>query len=530
MLLRIKTERGITAELLGKHFLDVAAFPQASLAAERVWEGMKQDEKIGVFGDYDCDGITSTAQLVRFFRRHGTEPVVRLPHRVHDGYGLKPASVDAFHAAGVTLLVTVDTGISALDAMEHAKKLGIDVIILDHHHVPATLPPAFAILHPKLAGLPEPHPAAAGVTFAFLHALEGESWKDRETDLALAMFGTIADLVPLRGANRLLVQQGLGVLSRLKEGPVAVLLDQIRSEGKPLTSIDIAFRIAPRLNAAGRMADPTLALHALLEGGSALTELEELNTLRQVETRTQWAEVLKNLLTTPHLPPFLSIANAAYQPGIVGLLAGKLTEHFGRPSMAVHINGDTCSASLRSPSCYNIVEALTRHANLFLSFGGHAQAAGCTFTLKALPIIEEALRKDTAANTDAEELHPTLTIDGILEAHHLSLPLCHHLETLGPFGQGNAEPLFLLQNTVLEQVRTVGTEGAHLQAKVGNAKVIGFHMGHFAEQTKEPLDLAVRMTRDSWNGRESVQLQVVDLREAQTVKTMARQSGVVPAY
>jgi single-stranded-DNA-specific exonuclease len=476
---------------------------------------MQGGERIGIFGDYDCDGVTSTAQMVRFFRRHGTEPVVRLPHRVHDGYGLKPEQVDGFYAAGAGLLITVDTGISAADAIRRANELNIDVIILDHHHVPNVLPEAYAILHPALYGVALPHSSAAGVTFEFLHTLEGGDWQGRDEDLALATFGVIADLVPLLGRNRLLVREGLQAIHRLPKGPVRSLVEAVVEDTSRITSTDIAFRIAPRLNAAGRMADPMLALQALLEGGAYLEDLEKLNVQRQHETKIRWAEALKEFYApVSELPSLLSIASEAYQPGILGLLAGKLTEAFGRPSMAVHIKGKECSASLRSPPYYNIVEGLERCSALLTTYGGHAQAAGCTFKAEALPLLTRMLNDDIAQRVTLDELVPTLTVDGSLDPSQVTIQLCRQIAELGPFGQSNGEPLLLIPNTMITGIRRVGSEGAHLQAMLGQSKVIGFHMGHHAELAQAPLDLLCRIGIDTWNGRMTPQLSVADLRPA----------------
>lgn len=494
---------------------DATLFPDTDKAAARVRHAVSAGERIGIFGDYDCDGITSTAQMVRFLRRRGIEPSVRLPHRVHDGYGLKASHVEEFHAAGVTLLITVDTGVSAHGAVERANALGIDVIILDHHHL-LTPPPAHAILHPALApDFPEPHPSAAGVTFMFLHALEEGFWADRDTDLALAMFGTVADLVHLTGFNRSLVSEGLEVLPGLPEGPVKTLLNQV-SGGKPLTSVDVAFRVAPRINAAGRMADPMLALKALLDGGAPLHDLDTLNTLRQDQTSRALERALLELGSGDErtLPSFLSIASASYPHGILGLLAGKLTDRYGRPSMAVHIAADHCTASLRSPIAFNIVQALERNKHLLISFGGHAQAAGATFALEHYEALTDAIERDAAANLPPHELTPALAIDAEVPATAITRDFCAALSTLGPFGQGNPEPVFLLREVRLLNARRVGADGRHLQAQLGGCKLIGFGLGSHVDDTTRPLDIACRVGLDSWNGRVTPQLFLVDLRHA----------------
>ncbi len=481
----------------------------------RISSAIERSERIGIFGDYDCDGITATAELVRFFRRRGVEPLVRLPSR-EEGYGLQRATVEDFLAQGARLLVTLDTGITAVEEVRDAQEGGMDVIVLDHHQPLAELPPAFAIIHPSLApGYGEPHPSAAGVALALLRGLEGEHWEDMQTDIALAAIGTIADLVPLRGENRALAQAGLIHLSKL-QGPLGLLRQNAGLAGA-VTSADVAFRIAPRLNAAGRMADPALALCALLEGGAALEALEELNTRRQRETEALLQAMLSDLGIDDADPssaagPLLSAAHEEYPPGIIGLLAGRLTEAFGKPSLVAAIAGETCTASLRSPPCYHITQGLARCSDLLLRFGGHAQAAGCTFPRAALPELTERLAADIAARTKPDELLPSVSIDAVMQPSDISLLFCEQLARLEPFGMGNPEPLLLLPHVQLQSPRRVGSDGKHLQARMGAAKAIGFRLGHLLEHAQGPLDIVCHCSIDTWQGARSAQLVIEDLR------------------
>lgn len=495
---------------------DPSVFPDVEKAVSRVKRAIADSERIEIFGDYDCDGVTSTAQILRCLRRHGADPIVRLPHRLHDGYGLREKHIDECMSQGVTLLITVDTGIVAHDAVRKANGAGIDVIILDHHHV--TNPPdAYAILHPSLSPhFPKPHPSAAGVAFLFVEAFEGAPWEGRDTDLTLALFGTVADLVPLAGYNRRLVQEGLRAAQRLPDGPLHHLVETV-TKGKPLTSSDIAFRIAPRINAAGRMGDPMLALTALLDGGTPLRDLEAMNVLRQEETARCIDHALLHItadgdISYDMLPAFLAVADASYTPGIVGLIAGKLTERFGRPSMAVHRNGDICTASLRSPVCYNIVEGLERIAHLLTDFGGHAQAAGCSFPFAHFDAIRTLLDEDIRSRTDLSQLLPGLQIDAVIHASDINIRLALALADLEPFGQGNAEPLFLIRNATLENVRRVGAEGKHVSATVGRSKLIGFGLGSMERDTARHMDLVCRIGMDTWNGKMTPQLFLVDAK------------------
>lgn len=503
-------QRGLAAE---QGSVPASIYPDGEKAVARIRSALKDQERLTVFGDYDCDGITGAAQLLRFFRRSGHKHGrVRLPHREKDGYGLNMRVVEECKADGTTLMITVDTGISAVEEIAALREAGVDVIVLDHHHVGATIPNATAILHPQLApGHPLPHPSGAGVAYQLLRLLhEGDTWEDCETDTALAAIGTVADLVPLTGGNRHLTRAGLAALSGLQSGALFSLMQNAELLGKRLTSTDIAFRLAPRINAAGRMADPTLALRALTEGGEYITTLNNLNRDRQDITRTLVEEVTTRCAHTN--APLLADASETYPPGVIGLIAGKLTERFGKPSAIGNMHDGLCTVSLRSPPCYHIAEGLDRLHDLLLRYGGHAQAAGCTLASEKWPEFVEALTADIAERTTPDELVPTLHIDAVLENTNLQLGLVEALQELEPYGQGNTEPLFLLPGAKLESARAVGSDGSHLQARIGDAKVIGFGLAELLPHTEAPLDLVCRLGIDTWQNRANVQLHLVDAR------------------
>lgn len=487
-------------------------YPDMHKATTRIRTAIENNERIGIFGDYDCDGVTATAQLVRYCRRRHCEPYVRLPHRVHDGYGLNDSIVQEIRDAGVQLLITCDTGIASAHEVSLLSKSGIDVIITDHHSVPQISPTAYAIIHPALSTHPLPHPSGAGVVLALITALEDGDWVGIDEDRALAMCGTVADLVPLTGSNRALVQLGLQSLQTLRAGPLQKLRDACSPKNTVLTSIDIAFRIAPRLNAAGRMESADTALHALLDGGDALTQLEQLNEQRQELSR----ELLTTVIDTyDHQNSLLLMTvSDTYPHGIVGLIAGKLTEQFGKPSLVAHSDGTVCTASLRSPACYNIAEALTRAQDLLISHGGHAQAAGCTFLLSNAPALRERLEEDVRSRVEATLLVPTLQLDGIVSPTDITLDFCAQLKELEPFGQGNAEPIFLLKNVTLTDVRACGSDGTHVQARVGTIKAIGFGLAHLIDDASDAVDIACRIGVNEWNGKKEPQIFLQDMRIA----------------
>jgi single-stranded-DNA-specific exonuclease len=496
--------------------------PDAALAAERIRAAIAQHETVGIVGDYDCDGITAVAQLIRLFRRYDLEPIVRLPHRVHDGYGLSARMVEDMHAQHVTLMITADTGVSAIAEVALAKQCGMDVIVTDHHMLTDALPDALAIVHPGRSALyPLPHPSGAGVVYHLLRMVEGASWQGHEEDAVLATIGTVADLVPLTGYNRLLVQQGLRHFGALRNSPLLALAEIAGIDPLTITSTDIAFRLAPRINASGRMASPDLALQALLGDTDAITTLDTLNRDRQTETEEHFAQALKEIEATPTTPPLLSSLSTTYSHGIIGLIAGRLTERIGRPSMVAVQEGDMCTASLRSTPAYHIAEGLDRHKHLLLRYGGHAQAAGCTLLREHWEALCMGLHADIAERTTPDMLVPTTEIDAMLPTDVITTTFIAALDTLEPHGQGNREPLFLIRNVRIDDARQVGKERLHLQGKVQGRKLIGFHRGGLLPYCTEPMDIVCRLGMDEWQGIRQPQLYLVDARATKNAAVAA---------
>lgn len=477
---------------------------------------MQRGDVIGIFGDYDCDGVTSTALIRRALERRNVTPIVRLPSRLTEGYGLRLAQVDELANAGVQLLITVDTGVASVVEIAHAQARGMRVIVLDHHHLPSTLPGATAIVHPQLEpDFPLPHPSAAGVCYEFVRAWEQSrgqtAWPDWQTDAALGALGTVADVVELRGGNRLMVQLGLVALAQIKSGPLADLRTLAGIKGL-VTSTDLAFRLAPRINAAGRMADPTLALAAIMGDATALARIEELNQSRQDLVRETVEGVLSAI---DRSAPAYCLADAAYSPGICGLIAGRLTEATGRPSLVAHRRQDgLCTASLRSPAAYHIAEALARLSPLLLTHGGHAAAAGCTFMVEQWPELQDRLRADVLAHVDLAQLTPVTQYDAVLSPIDVQLSLIERLTALEPFGHGNPEPVFLLPAVRASDLRVVGRDGTHLQARFQGMKAIGFGFAPYASLLQGVTDVLVKLTINEWQNVRSPQAQIVDVRAA----------------
>lgn len=497
---------------LGVHsraWKDPATYPMAAKAADRLRAAALAGETVGIIGDYDCDGLTSTAILTRLLRRLAIEPAVRLPHRLTEGYGAQTIHVEELHAKGVTLLLTVDTGIVATEALLLAKDKGMDAIVLDHHAF-VDLPPAFAVLHPALTALRSP-PAAAGVALAFAHAVLGGSWPDEDTDLALAAIGTIADVVPLTHENRTMVAEGLAALGRVDPASGLGTLRDRSGVGRKPSSGDVAFRLAPRLNAAGRLDDAAIGLRALLGDVASVDILETLNAERQRLTQACMDEAM-SMIDPGNLRGCVCVASASFPRGIVGLIAGKLTERFGRPSAAISIENGLCTASLRGVPAYDIAAGLRAHAHLFTTYGGHAQAGGCSFHETNLAAVMDALHGHVTSSVDVDALRPALELDARLAAEDATLRLADALSSLEPFGAANREPLFLIENVTLTGMRRVGADQRHLQARAGQTGVIGFGLGDLCDAIAGPVDLACRVTANEWNGTRKPQLSIVDIR------------------
>lgn len=475
-------------------------------ACDRVHKAISQKEVVGIIGDYDADGITGTVQLVRFFRRHGIDAKVVLPHRQKHGYGVKKEFIDELHQKNVNLIITVDTGISHAEEVAHARSLGIDVIITDHHTLHSNKPDAI-IIHPQVdCDHPNQSLAGSGVAFTLVRALENDEWDGKEADVALAAIGTVADIMPLTGENRTIVQLGLDAMTSGGNAPIFELARSIRKSKEPISAAHIGFRIAPRINAAGRLADPAIALSALLEGGDDLNRLHTLNTQRQEATR-QMMEVAEKMVVDA---PVIIVRSPMFHPGIIGLIAGRLTEKFGKPSIIACEAGDEVTCSLRSIPQYHIADALDRVSEYLETYGGHAEAAGCTLKTSSWEKFTEAAIKDINVQIPDHDFAPTVQIDVELEGDALTLDLIKSLRSLEPFGAGNPEPSFLLKNQTVQWAKAVGGDGAHLQCSIGGRKAIGFRLGHLLDNLPDCVDVVCRLGIDTWSGAERVQIVVED--------------------
>ncbi len=528
---RLLENRGLK-ELGGiADFHDPHLFNDMEKVLQRIEKAIQTQEKVVVFGDYDVDGISGTALLVHILKKVKANVSYRLPNRLNDGYGLSLKFIDEFIEENISLIITVDCGISCRNEVEKAKSAGVEIIITDHHTVPEFLPDAFAILHPKLKNSTYPFKelTGAGVALKLAHALINKYLPENERQdylyslLDLATLGTIADLGSLTDENRLIVMKGLESLTNTKWAGLKKLKELASiKEGNKMNTTNIGFQLAPRINAAGRIGDPYTALSLLLqeEEGEKVTQLgdklESLNKERQLMTEQALHEAEEIFLNKENLPSILIAHSASWHVGILGLVAGKLAEKYGRPAIAMQDFGDTLVASARSPEYFNIVDALTHTKSHLINFGGHAQAAGFSVSKEKLEEFSKEISDFARTNLQNTELKSILEIDCQLLGEEIDDELLETIESLQPFGIDNRKPTFVMKGVEPYFINQVGQEGNHLKFTVKNGDkkfpVIAFRMGQFMNQLRQhrKIDLVFQLEKHSWKEREFIQLQALD--------------------
>ncbi len=531
LMARILANRGISTPEAAELFLagdsrlsgDPLLLPDIHQAMTRIYQAILSGERIAVYGDFDSDGITATALMVTGLRCLGANVVPYIPHRVTEGYGLKTEALQKLAAEGVSLVVSVDCGITAVAEVKAARTFGLDIIVTDHHLPLPELPPAVAVINPRRGDSLYPFRELAGVGVAFkvVEALFAGMGKalPREHFLELAAIGTVADIMPLFGENRYLVKEGL---KHLNDHPSPGLLEIInisRLRSGQLDAESISWTVAPRLNAAGRLEHAMAAYNLLMasnagEARDLAAVLEERNAERQRLTAKFVARAREQVLSVP-LTPLLLIEDAECPPGILGLVAGRLTDEFYRPSIVIRRDDDTATASCRSIPGFNITEAIDRCGHLLCHYGGHAQAAGFSLKSADLPELSVLIAAITAGQLAALDLQPVLFIDAEARLNELGGGMFQMLNRLAPFGEGNRPPLFVSRCVSVVDYRTMGSSGEHLKLRLtqGGAawEAVAFRQ---AEEIKKilpgPLDVVYNLELDRYNGRETVRLNIVD--------------------
>ncbi|HHY93259.1 MAG TPA: single-stranded-DNA-specific exonuclease RecJ [Firmicutes bacterium] len=518
-------QRGYRDPEAARHFLwpeltdlhPPLAFRSMGSALERLHLARRRGESVGVFGDYDVDGVTSTALLVSVLREFGLDVHYRLPERLTEGYGVSKAGLEELLERGVTLLITVDCGITATEEIAWAHSRGVDTIVCDHHLPPPAVPPALAVLDPKLPleGYPFSDLAGVGVALKLAQALTGKldpAW------LELAALGTVADVVPLQGENRVLVTYGLKALASSRSPGLKALMAQAGLDPERLRAGQVAFRLAPRLNASGRLGSAAPGVELLLtkDPGRA----QELALLLESENnrrRSIEAEVLEQAVAQVEAEADLQhdmalvVAGENWHPGVLGIVAARLVERWARPALVITLEGEEAKGSGRSIPAFSLYEGLKRSSRWLKAFGGHHLAAG--FALRRADVLAFRTAFLAVANSvlRPEDLVPSEMIDAEVQPADLTVDSVQELELLAPFGKGNPEPVLLLRSLSTERVRTVGQEQEHLRLELGQGKscftAVGFGQGERAgELNGTRVDAVFSAGVNDWEGKRSVEL------------------------
>lgn len=443
-------------------------------AAARLRRALAARERIVVYGDYDVDGLAGSAILVRAFRQLGVAVAAYIPDRYEEGYGLNEQAIRRLAGDGTSVIVTVDCGVTAVREAALARTLGVDLIVTDHHHPPAELPDALAVVNPRRPDDPslDRELAGAGVALVLARSLLGDlAYALREDALLqLVALATVADVVPLRGMNRSLVRRGLAALNRAPSVGVRALVERSGLRLGRVNASDVGYVIGPRLNAAGRIADAEEALRLLLtedaDEAKALAErLEQKNTERQELTRQVVKGARERAAERPDAWATV-VADESWPAGIVGLAASRLVEDHGRPAAVIAISGDEGKGSCRSIGALHIAEALDECDDLLRKHGGHAMAAGFSVARVAIPALTERLDEIVRRRLGGIRPVPTLRVDAEIESEALSSRLALELADLEPCGAGNARPHFLVRNVRVFGIRQVGADADHLRCKI----------------------------------------------------------------
>lgn len=503
-------------------FLDPLELPDMAQAVDRISKAVNGNETIGVFGDFDVDGLTGTAILIRMIRSLGGEAVPYIPNREIDGHGMSKQAIDSFQNAGVTLIATVDTGSTAVEEVAYAKQLGIDTVITDHHLMETDRPDAVAIVNPHIGSSESVGYSGAGVAFKVAQALsKNAGGKFPEELLPLAALGTIADIVPLVSENRTLVKEGLKVLGQTELAGLRALLDISRpsgASGRPTTEL-VSFYMAPRLNAPGRMGDaePSLELlttNNISEARALANRLDADNLKRRSLSEKVW-EHASTQFDINSDDPIVAVRCDGFAMGLLGPLAGRLNELSGKPSIAYQVVSGLARASCRSNESLDLHTALSNHTNSFERFGGHARAAGFSIKVEFLPSLLDDIRKRTAWSALTTPPLPALHADAEVKLEDLTISTWNFISSMEPFGEGNRQPVLVTYGAVPLDVRTVGVGGKHLKIsfETNGRRIdsIGFGLGDRTLGSGS-VDIAFQLRSEIWQGKTRHQLGLKDIR------------------
>ena len=503
--------------------LDPFLMTDMDKAAGRVGLAMSRGEKIAVFGDYDVDGITATCLLTDFLRRHGADVVSYIPGRLEEGYGLNPIAIHQLHAEGVKLIVTVDCGITAVSEAELCKQLGIDLVITDHHECKQTLPAAVAVVDPHRCdgGYPHKNLSGVGVAFKLASALCGSQETVLEEYADMVCLGTVADVMPLQGENRVFVARGLESLAHTKRPGIAALMAECGCAPEAVSASSIGFMLAPRINAAGRMGQIDLAVELFLtddpdKAAEAARGLCELNRQRQAVESEIYRQAV-SMLPMGKPPEAIVLADESWHQGVVGIVASRLSEKYSRPSFMIHLNGATGKGSCRSWGGFNLFAALEACSDLLLGFGGHELAAGFTISRANIPEFRRQICALAAQYYTDDVPRTVLDVDCAVSPELLTLHNVDSLQMLEPCGNGCPKPVLMMKNLTIDRISMVGG-GRHMRLRLCsghtylNAIYFSANPQTVSIQPGDLVDVAFTPQVNEFRGTRTVQMNVIDIR------------------
>lgn len=508
-------------------FHDPFLFKGMDVAVERIIKAINNKEKILIYGDYDVDGITSTTVLKKYLMDRGISVDTYIPNRLHEGYGLNKNAIDTIKERNIDLIITVDCGISAIEEVDYAVSLGMDVIVTDHHEVGEKLPNALAVIDAKRKDNTYPFRSLAGVgvVFKLIQALSIKLEIKPEEYLKyldLVCVGTISDIVPLEGENRTIAKLGLMLIKVTRN---LGLRELIKSSGyKEIDSNTISFGVAPRINACGRMGHEEEALKLFLaedlESATKITkELNEYNTLRQSTEKAIYEEAVQEI-DRNNLDEKNSIVlgGKGWHHGVIGIVSSKVTDKYYKPSILLSFEDDIAKGSGRSVPGFDLYEGLTKCEDLLEKYGGHSMAVGITLKKENLEKFKERFEQ-IAKEKNIKELVPIIYIDDELKLKDINMELVKSLSILEPFGEANKVPLFLIRNLKIDSIRAL-SEGRHLKLTLRDENfvinAIGFELGYLAEEYRigDRIDVVGTLEINSFNGFSSIQINMKDIRKS----------------
>lgn len=512
------------------HLYDPFLFNQMGQAVERLERAVKNQEQVLIYGDYDVDGVTSVALLIRVLGRLLPGKILYyIPKRLEEGYGLHLNSLEKAFARGVQLIITVDCGITAIEEGSYLKAKGIDLIVTDHHQPQAELPPAYAVIDPKIpgSGYPFTQLAGVGVAFKLLQALAVRFPEIKEclfNNLDLVAFGTVADIVPLLDENRVIVKYGLERIQNTANIGLQALIQTAGLGDRDINAGHIGYVLAPRINAAGRMGNPSIGVKLFLTNNpiqamDLAKELEKENQERQMTENEVLQEAQAQIESTPEMAQeyALVLAGEGWHLGVIGIVASKLVEIYHKPVVLIGFEGDEGRGSGRSISGFNLFKAIEACGRYLTRYGGHEFAAGLTVTREQFRDFKKAFLNQVKTSITKEDLLPMLKIESMVTLEGITLDLARELGKLAPCGPANPTPVLGCKALQVVEYRNVGENGKHLKLKVSNRNIIregiGFNLGSLHQElasTKE-VDLAFSLEENNWNGSVQVQLNLKDI-------------------